>query len=863
MKQLVIINSYNEAAPWSHQHIRAALILVSKLPDVEAEILNMNSTSIRNEATYRLTEDNIMEHCKGRKPDYLLLIGNLAFNMRDRIRKEWGDVPILLISDIDKYAPLNYYYTGQYIDYLPEYIRPLSELQGKYNFTMIKTPIKYEETIDMMVRMLPQMKTLVFVADELYMNRRLEKGLNAYVAQKYPWLKLKDLPVTADNKQNFHHMLLDEDPTCGILFSSCFYEQPNMQGMPSVKTGAYRLSASSPQSIFVLRRSYAEDGGFVGGYFQDPTEVDNRLITYLQQLIDGKPARDIPFYHCRDFHPFVDYQQLTLKEIPESLCPEDTVFINKPLSFWSKYKYQILIGGIVIAFLVTFFIFKYIYQRKKIHLLEVYRNLLRNMPILYMQGKVVFNERKEVTDIKYIIGNTAFNDHFLQRKDADGKNAEFSSLWELPSMFPSIAEVVRKQHMVSFISKNKEVSPCYDYIICPSVERDVVDIFGIDVTVQHETERELIAAKEQAQESDRLKSAFLANMSHEIRTPLNAIVGFSDLLADTDDLRAKKDFSKLIKTNNKLLLQLINDILDLAKIDAGTLEFNYRNVNLNELMENVKSTVSGKLQAGVILNVTLGAEHCHVYTEYNRVSQVLINLLTNACKFTKQGCITFGYRLEGKNVCLYVQDTGCGIPTDKLNEVFERFTKLNSFAQGTGLGLSICQNIVKKMGGEIKAESEGEGKGATFSFTIPYLPVEVHEEEEMERAATILEETESLSENRKTILVAEDSENNYELFRAIMGHNYNLIHAWDGVEAVELFRQNRPDLVIMDITMPRMDGYEATREIRKLSADVPVIAVTANAFASDRERVLRNGFNAYMAKPITPAKLMAEIKSMI
>lgn len=369
-------------------------------------------------------------------------------------------------------------------------------------------------------------------------------------------------------------------------------------------------------------------------------------------------------------------------------------------------------------------------------------------------------------------------------------------------------------------------------------------------------------AKEQAEESNRLKSAFLANMSHEIRTPLNAIVGFSDLLAEIDDMDQKKEFIGIIKANNQLLLQLIGDILDLAKIDAGTLEFNYSSTNLNELMENVKKTVDGKQQPGVVLNLTFGAACCQINTECNRLSQVLINLLTNACKFTEHGSITFGYRIKDEEIYFYVHDTGCGIPKDKLGKVFERFAKLNNFAQGTGLGLSICQNIVERMEGKITVESDGEGKGTTFSFTIPYLPDEV-QEDKIKIPSFIGEGQNITPKNRKCVLVAEDNENNYELLNAILGNDYNLLRARDGVEAVELFREHQPDIIIMDISMPRMDGYEAVQKIREHSTTVPVIAVTANAFASDKERVLKNGFNAYMAKPINPAKLVEEIRRMI
>lgn len=239
-----------------------------------------------------------------------------------------------------------------------------------------------------------------------------------------------------------------------------------------------------------------------------------------------------------------------------------------------------------------------------------------------------------------------------------------------------------------------------------------------DISIDKRSE-ENEKAKQVAEYNDRMKSAFLANMSHEIRTPLNAIVGFSNLLATTNDEGEKKEFVDIIENNNNLLLQLINDILDLSKIEAGTLEFVYSQVDINALLTEIEQSMRLRPHVPEVrIAFTDRLPQCIVCTERNRVMQVLINFLTNALKFTKKGSITFGYLRQGDMLRFYVKDTGCGIPADKIDQIFDRFVKLNLFEQGTGLGLSICQTIVKKLGGEIHVESE-EGKGSTFWFTIP------------------------------------------------------------------------------------------------------------------------------------------------
>ena len=241
-----------------------------------------------------------------------------------------------------------------------------------------------------------------------------------------------------------------------------------------------------------------------------------------------------------------------------------------------------------------------------------------------------------------------------------------------------------------------------------------------DITPLKETEQKLIIARDKAEELDRLKSAFLANMSHEIRTPLNAIVGFSSLLAETDSRNERQEYIKIVQENNELLLQLISDILDLSKIEAGTFNFVYTNVDVNETCAEIIKSMSMKVSKGVELIFEEPFPECYIYTDKNRFTQVISNFINNALKFTQQGSITLGYeQVSHQKIKFYVRDTGMGIPEEKQKSVFERFVKLNTFVQGTGLGLSICKSIVSQMGGEIGVDST-EGVGSCFWFTHPY-----------------------------------------------------------------------------------------------------------------------------------------------
>ena len=706
------------------------------------------------------------------------------------------------------------------------------------------------------------------------------------------------------------------------------------------------------------------------------------------------------------------------------------------------------------------------------------------------------------------------------------------------------------------------------------------------ITERKEQMIRLVEARESAKEADRLKSAFLANMSHEIRTPLNSIVGFSNMLADTDDPEQKKKFISIIESNNEMLLQIISDILDISKTEAGTMEFNIRATDFNKLLANIGESIVERVNPGVQLICHLGMEECWIETDPNRLSQVVINFLTNAIKFTKDGSIAFGYEIRDDMLYFSCQDTGTGISIEDQRKVFKRFIKLNSFVKGTGLGLPICKAIVEFFGGVIGVSSEGEGHGSTFWFEIPYKPVErpenceekswpkviditeehaielysepangdpddmyqreeaffeepcspegippfnpqygpewmppygpwfgpsempffgmpfgqdgmspymdafpseelpvtegteadtnisaeIHftdnqaeepptpeplpetpegiieaeqaefteatdltdnEERDTRDDATAtpddenkhseaIEEMEQQKKNNQykdrqdqqaqnpngaapygypqypqhpygynpygypqhpygqnpyghpqhpygqnpyghpqhpygqnpyghpqhpygqnpygqngepyqhqeyhqehprqvygqqayeqrrdtpqetpgheprnqeerntsdpqqphqagmrvkdqrektnpnikkiKVLIAEDNESNYTLYEHMLTGNYELIHAWNGEEAVELFEQTHPDIILMDISMPKMDGYEATNEIKRKDALVPIIAVTAYAFATDKERMLESGFNGYVSKPINHTRLKEEIADVL
>lgn len=380
--------------------------------------------------------------------------------------------------------------------------------------------------------------------------------------------------------------------------------------------------------------------------------------------------------------------------------------------------------------------------------------------------------------------------------------------------------------------------------------------YTTDITRQREKEIELIKVKE----ADKLKSAFLANMSHEIRTPLNAIVGFSDIIAEVRDEKERQAYLEIIHKNNELLLQLIDDILDFSKIEAGTMDYHLARVDIKDICNEMILSDSIKMPKDVALVFDAEVPSVFIKTDERRIMQVLSNFMNNAIKFTTQGSITLSYQVVKDQLRVNVTDTGIGISPENQRRIFERFIKIDSFQQGTGLGLTINKTIIESLGGTIGVDST-QGSGSTFWFTLPLG----NEDEKMERSEiTSAEPQESASpEKTHSILIAEDVYENYYLLETILGKKYQLFHAENGQEAIELFEKYNPDLILMDIKMPIMDGFEATKVIRGKSTQTPIIALTAFAFERDKEQARQCNFTDYVVKPVNIHELRKLIQKII
>jgi len=385
---------------------------------------------------------------------------------------------------------------------------------------------------------------------------------------------------------------------------------------------------------------------------------------------------------------------------------------------------------------------------------------------------------------------------------------------------------------------------------------------------------ELQIAKERAEESDRLKSAFLANMSHEIRTPMNAIIGFTDLLGDSDlTEEQKEELIEHINKNSNTLVYLIDDIIDLAKIEAEQLKINKTETDINQILKDIIQsfieTNHLKENDKIEINLKKGIESDNftINTDPIRFQQILINLIGNALKYTEQGFINCGYKVKTEKnssfLEFYIKDTGVGIAKNKHKQIFERFNKVEDsktkLYRGTGLGLTITKKLVEMLGGKIWLESE-ENKGSTFYFSLPV-------EEFKGQLDTENSKLDSFVKNWKknTILIAEDEDSNYRVLQmALKRTNINILRAENGKQAIDICKANKKiNLVLMDIKMPEVNGIEATKEIKKLRPDLPIIAQTAYAMSEDKKSTMEAGCVDYLPKPIKAKVLISTLNKYL
>ena len=673
-------------------------------------------------------------------PTLVVCIGDPSWLVaRPLFDKEWKDIPSIICYARDYMYPKEEYLIDLDKNVLDTLV-PITDVVKDYNATFIKYPVYIKQTIELIKKLQPELTKLAFIFDRRYISQQTKADVEAVLRKDFPGIQFEPLSTTSISTENLLDRLASFDNKTGVLYYSWYRTRKDNENRYLVDNVQKMTNSFSVPPIFTLQDVQTENGNFAGGYYVSPEDYAQVTVNTIEMILSGKDSKEIPIQTAETPRAYLNYQHLLLHQIDPGLYPPNATYFQEPPGFLQKYKIHIISLLVILALLITIGILRvrlFIQKQKaKDKELQIARQAqdLNQKYQLVLKASNMMTWIWDVKEARLECNNIYLTQRSIRDKGIDGLFSmsadEFYSGIH-PEDLEQMQDAINKLIAGESISIDEEIR----YLDDTGLEYTWIEIFaivgktdpegksayltgGTTLINQRKKMEQELRDKEKIEESNRLKSAFLANMSHEIRTPLNAIVGFSNLLAETCHSEETREFCEIIETNNELLLQLVNDILDLSKIEAGQMDFIYSEFNVSTLFRSLYQTFQSRVKDGVTLYCEIPEQDCVIYSEKNRLTQVITNFLTNACKFTFQGSIRIGYKEREDGLYFYVKDTGKGIERKNLPHVFERFAKFDSFIQGTGLGLSICQTILENLHGKIGVESE-EGKGSTFWFTIP------------------------------------------------------------------------------------------------------------------------------------------------
>lgn len=730
---ILVISSYSPTKEEGNRLIASFTQQIKQLTDERVYVEYMNCEASTDFLVWSSWMKQ-MFHAYTVKPAVIVLLGGEAWaTYRETCENNWKDIPIILGSMKKGYVDYKNLFNGDFNDI--KQVRPIQETFGTFNITGYFTPDLLLENIDLIRKLQPQVKHIAFCFDNLYALPFLDSYIKQLSEEYGESLDLFCLSGAELTTTQLIDTIMHMDDSYALLTATWFTDAARYPHSYSMLHN--ELSRHTNKFMYQISDFGWNNMNYLGGYYISGKKAGQDIAMLTHQVLTNGIEKAPAFSQLPSLPQYyINYP--TLKEVgidSKKLPDRDVFFYNKKASFLEEYPKEIA------AIMITIILLIGLWQRERKH-----KKVLDHNLILMKKQKRKFEENKQMLEFTMSATNNtpweyhiptdtlhiaeSFTTLFSSQKESI-RIEEFNRFVhpeDVNLLSNGLADLIsQKSKLITFQIRTKATgSEKYSWFEMQAVvyrydkSGKPEKIIGLkhNITNLKRTE-ELILLRDKAEEANRLKTAFLANMSHEIRTPLNAIVGFSTLLTDSDDKKEKKEFSKIIQVNNDILLQLVNDILDISKIEAGEMINKYTTVNLNELFKNLERTYSHQMKTGVKLISALPSRPVSISTEKNRITQVMTNFLSNARKYTQKGSITMGYELQEQQLRFFVTDTGIGISKENIPHVFERFAKFNSFVQGAGLGLSICELIIQKLGGEIGVESE-ENKGSTFWFTLPF-----------------------------------------------------------------------------------------------------------------------------------------------
>lgn len=610
-------------------------------------------------------------------PTLVVCIGDPSWLVaRPLFDKEWKDIPSIICYARDYMYPKEEYLIDLDKNVLDTLV-PITDVVKGYNATFIKYPVYIKQTIELIKKLQPELTKLAFIFDRRYISQQTKADVEAVLRKDFPGIQFEPLSTTSISTENLLDRLASFDNKTGVLYYSWYRTRKDNENRYLVDNVQKMTNSFSVPPIFTLQDVQTENGNFAGGYYVSPEDYAQVTVNTIEMILSGKDSKEIPIQTAETPRAYLNYQHLLLHQIDPGLYPPNATYFQEPPGFLQKYKIHIISLLVILALLITIGILRvrlFIQKQKaKDKELQIARQAqdLNQKYQLVLKASNMMTWIWDVKEARLECNNIYLTQRSIRDKGIDGLFSmsadEFYSGIH-PEDLEQMQDAINKLIAGESISIDEEIR----YLDDTGLEYTWIEIFaivgktdpegksayltgGTTLINQRKKMEQELRDKEKIEESNRLKSAFLANMSHEIRTPLNAIVGFSNLLAETCHSEETREFCEIIETNNELLLQLVNDILDLSKIEAGQMDFIYSEFNVSTLFRSLYQTFQSRVKDGVTLYCEIPEQDCVIYSEKNRLTQVITNFLTNACKFTFQGSIRMGYKEREDGLYFYVK----------------------------------------------------------------------------------------------------------------------------------------------------------------------------------------------------------------
>lgn len=655
------------------------------------------------------------------QPKRIILIGSSAFSLCEDINSWYPDIPMMLIGGQAFTASKESIYKhklGKDADRIT-----MEELKEKCNITSQNTPVYVNEITDLIVSLMPELETLFYIGGSDQFSSFKEYDIRTYIETNYPALKLETISAEDYSDAMLVNRLGGNDPKKNaVIFSS--WPGTSTDASEAIKINVTLATiATLGIPLFTLRDNGWMDASsdIVGGCFVNEEDYNAHLDIALQKLLSGVPPAEIQDYHALEPVTKLNYEKMLSFGMNPAICKVGTVFTHKN---WKKSDEVRNLFWIMMAFIAIILAFAFGEWYKIQRALYYAQESLEIMPMLYFRGKAVFDKEGNIINCIPLAGNKLMHERTANKKIEYGEVT-------VKDIYPEDAEdfiyYVNDAYKRGKPNTRFQIHSATDDIFVAFnvtfLKGNMLGVIGKNVTDEVKATERINEARKKAEIADQFKTQFIQNMSHEIRTPLNAVLGFSQLLALPVDFTTEEEraeYTEYIMNNSRLLMMLIDDILDMADAEKGNYRIVYSDFSINSLCRSAMKTVEYRVPPGVAFNMTSEVDDSvTLHSDPNRVQQVLINYLTNACKHTTEGEILIHVSTSenpGK-VTFSVTDTGEGVPPEMAENIFERFTKLNEFVQGSGLGLNICKTISEKLGGEVKLDTSYKG-GARFVFIL-------------------------------------------------------------------------------------------------------------------------------------------------